>query len=306
MSDKIAIIADNGPSDASAEYLADAVEGSGREAPVLDAGTSLAAALKDAEPDAALICATGTAAQSARIALDTMGIPYVGPAARTCRGASDMVNLFSILGNARKFGELCAHVPYMAYLDKGCLEKPGVEILLEELEQRLPDGYPVTVGTPYGHADGRSAARDRGQLLEAIGTLDTEEGLCIWESPEGTRATVSMFGEPGDIEVLPPAEHARDGLHIPVRLESLSHVAPDAQAIRSEMERAALDVYLACGCRDYASVEILWDGARACVLDVDLAPQLGPDSIFAKQCAAAGISADELVDELVYLALDRR
>ncbi len=48
--------------------------------------------------------------------------------------------------------------------------------------------------------------------------------------------------------------------HCPVRPESLSPDAAQAQAIRAEIERAALEVYHAYSVRDLGRVDMIWDG----------------------------------------------
>lgn len=59
--------------------------------------------------------------------------------------------------------------------------------------------------------------------------------------------------------------HADDAVEFfcPVRDESLSPNAVDAQAIRAEIERAALEVYRAYSVRDLGRVDLIWDGGAA-------------------------------------------
>ena len=58
----------------------------------------------------------------------------------------------------------------------------------------------------------------------------------------------------------------------PVRDESLSPNAADAQAIRAEIERAALEVYRAYSVRDLGRVDLIWDGGAARCFEVDVSP----------------------------------
>ena len=93
--------------------------------------------------------------------------------------------------------------------------------------------------------------------------------------------------------------------YAPVRLESLSPDESQAQAIRSEIERAAVEVYQAYGCRDLARVDIIWDGARAKVLEIDVSPGMGPLSGFPMACTAAGLSLEAVLNELLDQAVYR-
>ena len=66
----------------------------------------------------------------------------------------------------------------------------------------------------------------------------------------------------------------------PVRPASLSDDEGDAQAIRAEIERAALEVYRAYNARDLARVDLIWDGAQARVFEVNVSPGMAERSLF--------------------------
>lgn len=73
----------------------------------------------------------------------------------------------------------------------------------------------------------------------------------------------------------------------PVRDESLSPNAADAQAIRAEIERAALEVYRAYSVRDLGRIDLIWDGGAARCFEVDVSPGMTERSLFPMACAAA-------------------
>ena len=88
-------------------------------------------------------------------------------------------------------------------------------------------------------------------------------------------------------------------LFAPVRPASLSNDEADAQAIRAEIERAALEVCRAYQVRDLARVDLVWDGAQARVLEVDVSPSLAESSPFSLACEASGLSLSGVLNELV-------
>ena len=138
---------------------------------------------------------------------------------------------------------------------------------------------------------------------------------------EGVHLTVGILGDADDLQVLPPVEVVRNDRVVldeergigrtttdyfaPVRLDSLSTELEQAQAIRNEIERTALDAYFACGCRDLATIDLVWDGARARVLGVDTAPTLGAGDIVPLACEAANIALADVLDALVAIAVER-
>ena len=92
--------------------------------------------------------------------------------------------------------------------------------------------------------------------------------------------------------------------HCPVRPESLSTDPAEAQAIRAEIERAALEVYRAYNVRDFGRVDLIWDGAQARVLEMDVSPGMTEYSMFPAACRGAGLTMPKVLDELVHAALE--
>ncbi|MFR5091210.1 MAG: hypothetical protein ACLTDR_03555 [Adlercreutzia equolifaciens] len=81
--------------------------------------------------------------------------------------------------------------------------------------------------------------------------------------------------------------------------------AVDAQAIRAEIERAALEVYRAYSVRDLGRVDLIWDGGAARCFEVDVSPGMTERSLFPMACAAAGLSLPAVLDTLVNEAYAR-
>ena len=78
-----------------------------------------------------------------------------------------------------------------------------------------------------------------------------------------------------------------------------------AQAIRAEIERAALEVYRAYDMRDLGRIDLIWDGAQARVMETAVVPGMTATSLFPMACRAAGLSLPAVADALVNAAFER-
>ena len=153
------------------------------------------------------------------------------------------------------------------------------------------------------------------QLGEAIlDALSFDEAVVIEQWIDGVEMAVSVLGTGWDAYALPPVEIvAKSGMYdtearmtpgaveyfAPVRNVSLAPEEADAQAIRAEIERAALEVYRAYNIRDLARIDLIWDGAQARVFEVNVSPGMAETSLFPTACAAAGLSLSGVLNELV-------
>lgn len=148
------------------------------------------------------------------------------------------------------------------------------------------------------------------ELLEAFKACEPF-GCTVCQWIEGLRLSVAVLGTGWDAHVLPPVEEvpvAKDSaeaasveLIAPVRLESLSSDESIAQAIRSEIERAAFEACLSLGMRDFALVRVIWDGAQVRFVGIEALPSMAANSAFSKACEAAGLSVAGVLNHLVSL-----
>ena len=153
-----------------------------------------------------------------------------------------------------------------------------------------------------------------------LDALSYDDHVVIEQWIEGVEMAVSVLGTGWDAHALPPVEIvAKNGLYdtaarldpdgatfyAPVRLSSLAADEADAQAIRAEIERAALEVYRAYELEDLARLDVIWDGAQARVLETNVSPGMTEDSLFPAACEASGLSLSAVLNELVQVAADR-
>lgn len=323
MAYKVAIVGGEAPeSAASARRAAAALTEAGHELVVLAADAELARELRAARPDAAYVALFDARGRRGVVQgmLELLGIPLVGASAETCRDTWNKDALVRLWRAAVAAGDLQASVPAAFCLDRGCLAKLGVGDVLDVVPERMPGGYPLQVRAVHGGTTWEAVDED--SLRDALEAACAADGaVLVQEIPEGVRVAVAVLGDYDDLQVLPPVEVVRGervaldasgavgstqtDYFAPVRLASLHADESEAQAIRSELERAAVDAYLACGCRDLGVVDLVWDGARAQVLDIDVAPALGEADLLPLACEAARIPLAEILDALVSTAVER-
>ena len=256
--------------------------------------------------------------------LEFLGIPFVGSPASVCHRAWNKDALHSSLAKYRDLTgeEGCASWPQGVYLARDAFKGMGAATALDMVADRVIGGYPVCVKPAHGgSALGIHKVESQEELGEAVlDALSYDEAVNIEQWVDGVELSVSILGTGWDAHALPPVEIvAREGFYdatarmaddtveffCPVRDESLSPNAADAQAIRAEIERAALEVYRAYSVRDLGRVDLIWDGGAARCFEVDVSPGMTERSLFPMACAAAGLSLPAVLDSLVNEAYAR-
>ncbi len=286
----------------------------GNEVSCIVCNELLPVALQMAKPDFAVV-ASGQAwgePGSAQRLLDAMGIPYLGADAATIARCRDAAQLASIVKNAASQGSIETEALPQVVLDKTVLDALAQTGQLGQVQARLGQDGPLVVrANGAAFLDAGKVTHDQKELAEAASAIKSADAeAVIHPLIQGTEVVVAIMGDLSDILVLPPIEisGALDNAaswQVPVRLKSLADDEQDAQAIRSEVERVALDTFLACGCRDYACVRLVWDGGCARVLGVDAAPDLTEGGPIMTALKAADINLAELANEFCEIADER-
>ena len=261
--------------------------------------------------------ATGSFDGSVQDVLFLMGLPFVGSPAIVRRSLADRGYVAAALERASFEGDAVAAVaPRAVSLGADAVDMLRASELLDLVEQVIPGGFPLCV-KPQVAGCGMSPRRVSTPealsraLQDVFASLDApNQTALVQEWAEGAEVIVPVLGDADDVLALPPVEIVRDApadtrYVAPVRPASLSPREQDAQAARSELERAAVDAYLAAGCRDLGNVRLIWDGGRALVLGVDPAPSLAEDAPLAIAARAADIDLATIVDQLVAIAAER-
>lgn len=287
---------------------------------VVDVSEDLVSTLRAERPDVCIVAVPGKAGEDGTIQslLEFLDIPYVGSSAEVCRTTSDKSLLPAHMQTCCDFSgeQTVASWPCGFCLSKTAFEELGAFDAIDLFDQRVPGGFPLAVKPACGGlAYGVHKASNKEELRDALRDAFTfDDEVIVQQWVEGIEVAVCVLGSGWDAHALPPVEIVpRKGLYLtdarlgsnavdffaPIRLASLSQDEATAQAIRSEIERAALEVYRAFGMEGYGRVDLIWDGAQAQVLEMDVAPSLAERSLFSSACEAAGLSIPAVLDRLV-------
>lgn len=301
---------------ANGKRVCEALTARGHAVVPLDTTANLARILRQERPDIVFNTLLAFDGESGAVQelLEFMEVPCVGSSSAVCRDAWDRGMVGSVLNGYRGAlgGTMTAAWPQGVRLSYTAFEQMGASAVLDLVEERIPGGFPVSVKTAHrGLGFAARKVHDQQQLMQVVtGALAVDRAVVIQQWVEGVPVQVFLLGEGMEAFVLPPVEleYATDAtadgqsaltVHAPVRLASLSSDEGDAQAIRSEIERAALEAYLAFGLRDMGQVDLVWDGAQPRVLQVSTGIDLRTDAPFDQACRAASLSFEAVADALV-------
>ncbi|BDE95149.1 D-alanine--D-alanine ligase family protein [Raoultibacter timonensis] len=305
---------------ASGKQVCEALEEAGHKVVPLDTTSDLVPTLRSERPDVAYSALHGKHGEDGTIQslLEFLGIPFVGSPASVCRSTWNKDSLHTTMAAYRAMtGDApIASWPQGISIARDAFKDMGAATALDLVEDRVIGGYPVAVKPAHG---GSALGVHRVDRVEDLGeaildALSFDEHVVIEQWIEGVEMAVSILGDGWDAHALPPVEIVpKSGLYdtaarldadaveyyTPVRLESLSPDEAQAQAIRAEIERAALEVYRAYDLHDLGRIDVIWDGAQACVIETNVSPGMTELSLFPAACAAAGLSLSGVLDRLV-------
>lgn len=304
----------------SGEQVCAALEEAGHKVVPLDTTKDLVPTLRSERPDVAYIALHGKHGEDGTIQslLEFLDIPFVGSGASVCRSTWNKDSLHTTMASYRAItGDApIASWPQGICLARDAFKDMGAATALDLVGERVIGGYPVCVKPAHGgSALGVHRVDSQDELGEAIlDALSYSEHVVVEQWVEGVEMAVSILGSGWDAYALPPVEIVpKSGVYdtaarmdpeavdffAPVRMESLAANEADAQAIRAEIERAALEVYRAYELQDLARIDLIWDGAQARVFETNVSPGMTETSLFPAACKAAGLSLSAVLNELV-------
>lgn len=306
---------------ASGKNICKALAEAGHRPVALDTNEQLVPTLRSERPDVVYNALHGKHGEDGTIQslLEFLEIPFVGSPASVCHRSWNKDALHSSLMKYRDLSgdvEGVASWPPGVYIAKDAFKSMGAATALDLVEERIPGGYPVCVKPAHG---GSALGIHRVESQEELGTaildaLSYDDAVNIEQWVDGVELAVAILGNGADAYALPPVEIvAKRGFfdadarmdatqvdfYSPVRLESLSQDESEAQAIRAEIERAALEVYRAYRVVDLGRIDMIWDGGAARCFEVDVSPGMTDHSLFPAAIKAAGLSLPAVLDELV-------
>ena len=305
----------------SGKNICTALEEAGHRVVPLDTNEQLVPTLRSERPDVVYNALHGKHGEDGTIQslLEFLDIPFVGSPAHVCHRSWNKDALHSSLIKYRQISgenDGIASWPPGVFIAADAFKSMGAATALDLVESRIPGGYPVCVKPAHGgSALGIHRVESQEELGEAIlDALSYDDAVNIEQWIEGVELSVSIIGTGWDARALPPVEivprrgwfdaearldHDLVDFYCPVRLESLWSNEEEAQAIRAEIERAALEVYRAYSVVDLGRIDMIWDGGVARCFEVDVSPGMTNHSLFPTAVKAAGLTLSEVLDELV-------
>ncbi len=297
-----------------------ALEEAGHKVVPLDTTSDLVPTLRSERPQVCYSALHGKHGEDGTIQslLEFLDIPFIGARASVCRNTWNKDSLHTTMATYRAITgtEPVASWPHGICIARDAFKDMGAASALDLVKDRIPGGFPVAVKPAHGgSAMGIHRVECEEDLGEAIlDALSFDDDVVIEQWVEGVEMAVSVLGTGPDAYALPPVEivpksgvydtaarlnHDIVDYYTPVRPTSLSPDESEAQAIRAEIERAALEVYRAYELCDLARIDLIWDGAQARVFEVNVSPGMTETSLFPAACAAAGLTMPSVLNELV-------
>ena len=310
----------------SGKRVCDALEEAGHKVVPLDTVPDLVPTLRSEKPDVVYNALHGKHGEDGTVQslLEFLGIPFVGSPASVCHRAYNKDALHSSLAKYREItGDAgVASWPQGVFIARDAFKDMGAATALDLVPERVAGGFPVVVKPAHGgSALGVHKVYDQEHLGEAVlDALSYDDAVNIEQWIDGVELSVSILGSGWDAHALPPVEIVshRDffdaearlddqqaDFFCPVRPASLSPDPEQAEAIRAEIERAALEVYRAYSVRDLGRIDLIWDGAQAKCFEVAVSPGMTHHSLFQLACETSGLSLTAVMDELVSVAAGR-
>lgn len=238
--------------------------------------------------------------------LKLAGIPYVGP-----HVAESAVSMDKTL---TKLVADSAGVPQADWLLIRSEELPNrMESVLDQVEVRFE--YPVFVkpaGT--GSSVGVSKAMDREQLAQALlnaGKFDKK--ILVEEFIHGREIEVAVMGNDSPVasvcgEIDSGAEfYDYDAKYITDT--SVAYIpARISDEVAEQVREQAVKIYSAIGCQGMSRVDffVTYEDDRIVFNEINTLPGFTSISMYPKLFAASGIAYDELLDQLLQLAMEAK
>ena len=183
------------------------------------------------------------------------------------------------------------------------------ELADEQIEKAMNLSYPVFVKPASGGSSvGTFKVNDKNDLVPALTeALKWDREVMVEEFLQGYEITCAMI----DGEVLPIVRIDATGEFFDFESKYNDNGANEYAItlptdLHDKVVKICKDTWKALGCQVYARVDIIIDGDKCDVLEVNTLPGMTPNSLFPKSCAAAGITMEELLDKVINLSLKCR
>ena len=236
--------------------------------------------------------------------LQMAGIPYVGPHVSASAVAMDKTLTKLVVDNAG-----VTQAAWQLVRNSELLHK--TDLIVEKLEKRF--AYPMFVkpaGT--GSSVGVSKAADRQQLVEALTVAGKfDEKILVEEFIHGREVEVAVMGNDSPVaSVCGEIDSGADFYDYDAKYitdTSVAYIpARISEQVSEFVREQAVKVYQAIGCRGLSRVDffVTYEDERVVFNEINTLPGFTSISMFPKLFGASGIPYDQLIDELICLAME--
>ena len=297
----------------SGARVEEALEQLGHDVLPIDVGGDLVDRLAATTPDVAFVALHGRDGEDGTIQelLEVMGIPYTGSGVSACIRAADKV----LAKHAMR--DQGIPTPDFYAFNETAFRELGAARALPAIEERLQ--FPIVVkpasqGSALGIKFARTPADVPGALVAAF---SYDRKVLLERHVPGRDLAVSILEEQGAaralpiVEALPVRDSEDDFYDFESRYEigRTKFVCPadldDQVTVRAQ--DMALAVHELMGCSGFARIDLMAERGtdELFVLEANTVPGLTETSLLPQAAEAAGISFEELIDQILSSALAR-
>ena len=290
----------------SGHRVCEALAAKGYERVTLDIDERMVDNLTVADPDVAYIALHGKYGEDGTVQglLELLGIPYTGPGVY-----ANIVSFDKVLAK-EIFARHSIPTPGWLTLSAASFKEMGASGALNKAIELL--GLPIVVKPAgQGSALGIKIVHKAEDLPKAlIGALSYDDKILLEQYVDGTELTVSILGNnpPAPLSIIEIVTQKEFfDFESMYRMGATDYFIParltDDEA--NEVKEVSLNVHRSLGCRDVSRIDLIMSEGKPYVLELNTSPGMTETSLLPMAADADGIAFEDLVDQLVRMALDR-
>lgn len=288
----------------SGQAVSEALRSKGYEVETLDLQPDNLGEIPKARPDVVYLALHGKNGEDGTVQgyLDLLNIPYTGPGL-----AASAVCMNKILTKKLLAYEGLPTADFIT-LRKNCFSRDA--LVVDTIVERL--GLPLVVkSASQGSSIGTYIVKSADKILDAIEDafkLDNE--VLIEKFIDGIQLTVTVVGNDNP-RVYPIIEITAENEFYDYESKYTpgmsNHIIPAriSESLKLKVETICEQAYKAAGCRGLSRIDVMADSdENPYILEINTIPGMTATSLVPDAARAIGQSFEELVDELVKLALE--
>jgi D-alanine-D-alanine ligase len=288
----------------SGARVEDALDRLGHEVAPIDVASDLIEQLEAQSPDVAFVALHGRGGEDGTVQelLDIVGVPYTGSGVLACMRSVDKVLTKHLLVEAD------LPTPEFFAFSETAFRELGAADALPAIEERL--AFPIVVKpAAQGSALGVKFARTAQDVPAALVAAFSYDSRVLLERHVAGRDVAVSILDGRALPVVEAVPRDEDFYDFEARYEigrtdfvCPADLTPECTARTQEL---ALTTYELLGCRGFARVDLMLEDSTGepLVLEVNAIPGLTETSLLPMAAEASGISFDELIGQILDLAL---